>query len=194
MWNVSSRLILLPVKVKTSVKTKATRSASSGVISPLPDGDDGVALLDQPVEVQRGAADGDVGLDLALEGCLALQRAVAVQHPFDVVGQAGQDRLVVAAPEALDVRRYDPPVRCHGLAPLSRGAERLSDGGHGLGRVVNANHQAGAAIIGQADHHHLGGIVHIPVTRSPCWWNVPATTPSRWVPGPRQPFHSRTAS
>jgi Tetracyclin repressor-like, C-terminal domain len=31
MWKVSSRLILSPVKVKTSAKTKATRSASFSV-------------------------------------------------------------------------------------------------------------------------------------------------------------------
>lgn len=53
MWKVSSRLILSPVKVKISVKTKATR----------------------------------------------------------------QDRLVVGAPEALEVRLHDRLVRCQGLAP-----------------------------------------------------------------------------
>jgi hypothetical protein len=36
MWKVSSRPILLSVKVKTSVKTKATRPASLRFISPEP--------------------------------------------------------------------------------------------------------------------------------------------------------------
>jgi hypothetical protein len=84
------------------------------------DGHDRVALLDQPVEVQRGAADSGVVLDLAVERLLAPQRAVAVQHPHDVVGEAGQDRLVVGAPEALDVRLHDRLVRCQAPAPLTR--------------------------------------------------------------------------
>jgi hypothetical protein len=82
------------------------------------DGHDRVALLDQPVEVQRGAADGSVVLDLAVERLLAPQRAVAVEHPHDVVGEAGQDRLVVGAPEALDVRLHDRLVRWQAPAPL----------------------------------------------------------------------------
>jgi hypothetical protein len=52
------------------------------------DRDGGVVLFDQLIEVQGRAADGGVVLDLAVERVFALQRAVAVDHPDDVIGQA----------------------------------------------------------------------------------------------------------
>jgi hypothetical protein len=69
---------------------------------------------------------------------------------------------VVAALEPLDVRLHDRLARRRGLAPFTRCAESLSDGGRGLGRVINANHQAVVALVGQADHYCPGGIMHIP--------------------------------
>jgi hypothetical protein len=79
------------------------------------------------LEVRRGAADGGVVLDLAVERLLAPQRPVAVQHPHDVIGQAGQDRLVVAALEALTYASttalYDAmPAAYAGYGPLWRDA------------------------------------------------------------------------
>ena len=44
-------------------------------------------------------------LDLAVEVVLAGQVAEPGQVPHDVVGEQGQDPLVVALPEALEVRR-----------------------------------------------------------------------------------------
>jgi hypothetical protein len=65
------------------------------------------AFLDQPVEIQRRAPDGGVVFDLGVEGVPTSQRAVPMQHPHDVVGQAGENRRMVGPPEAVDVRLYD---------------------------------------------------------------------------------------
>ena len=81
----------------------------AGAGSPA-DGDHGVALLDQAVDRQRGAARELVVLDLGVELVLAHQVLEPRKVPDDVVGQAHQDRGVVAPPEPLEVGLDDSPV------------------------------------------------------------------------------------
>src|SRR4029450_5825317 len=86
----------------------------------LADRDDSVALFNELLKLQGGTAGGGVVFDFRVEGVLAVQRAVAVDQPGDVVGQARQDHVVVGTPKPFDVRLdhllaggangHDPPL------------------------------------------------------------------------------------
>ena len=87
----------------------------------VPHRDDGVVLLDQPIQSQGRASDGGVVLDLVVECVLALQRAVAADRPHDVVRQSSQDPGVIGPAEAVDV------VLDHGFS-AAVGMAELGDG------------------------------------------------------------------
>src|SRR5918999_5464645 len=65
--------------------------------------DDGFSFLDQALHGQLRAPLEGVVLDLAVKRLLALRAPMAVDHPDDVLAEQGQDRLVVARAEPVEV-------------------------------------------------------------------------------------------
>src|SRR5829696_9690392 len=84
------RPIASPRKVKTSQKTNSSRPPPQGDAA-ASDRDDAVALIDQPIDGERGIARRGLVLDRAVELRLAADDGGTVDLPHHVIGQA--DRI-----------------------------------------------------------------------------------------------------
>ena len=104
-------------------------------------GDDDRAVLVDPLDVEFGAAGERRVLDLAVELRFAAGGPVAVDDPFDVVGEGREDSRVVARPESGEVLRdkvalgfwsWCSPSWC-GIAVLQMCGEGVEDRGEPVG-------------------------------------------------------------
>src|SRR5690606_35613834 len=80
--------------------------------------DDDVPRVDRPLDEQlRTALEGGI-LDLLVELGLAARAAQSMDVPDDILGEAAEDRLVVAAPEAVEVAVDESFAGVHDVLPL----------------------------------------------------------------------------
>jgi hypothetical protein len=69
----------------------------------IPDCHHGIALFDQAIDGQRWTTDKFFILDLPIKRLLTLEISVTRKIPDDVVCQAGEDPLVIAAAKPLEI-------------------------------------------------------------------------------------------
>src|SRR5262249_38881239 len=105
------------------------------------DRDHDVLVLDDAIDGQGRDADELVALDFLIEGGLAGEMRVSREIPRDVVGQAGQDPGVIAAPEPLEVLLDNCRASYHGLRHGSSFAAH--DSSHVTSEAAARSRQAG---------------------------------------------------
>src|SRR5687767_11723144 len=84
-----------------------------------PFGDYDIVFLHHPGNGDGRAADECIVLDLLVERVLSGQMKSARHVPLDVVGQTGQDLLVVGSVEAVNVFLYHHLVLGHAASPVA---------------------------------------------------------------------------